>query len=146
MERKHLSVAIFAVVSFVGCASWWANTPSHIIDVAAIVTCVMTEYDKAPQPLTIAVAGDIALKCGLENADKVLDLVKAQKAAEARHVKPATSSSPPPCLSASTAPAASVAPSAVPVATAATLPTAASASIQPTKPTKPAASASGAKP
>jgi hypothetical protein len=76
-----------------GCASWWANTPSHVIDVAKIVTCVMTEIDKEPP----SKPADIAIKCGLENADAVLDLVKAQRAAEARHVKPGA---PPPCASA----------------------------------------------
>ena len=128
MELKHLSVATFAVASFVGCASWWSNTPSHVIDVAKIVTCVMTEIDKVPTPPI----QDIAVKCGLENADAVLDLVKAQKAAEARHAKPA-GSSPPPCLSAS-----ATAPTAAPTATS----TATSAAVGSAQPAKPATSGS----
>lgn len=155
MERKHLFVAVFVVLSFVGCASWWANTPNHVIDIAKIVTCVMTEIDKVPAPPP----QDIALKCGLENADAVLDLVKAQKAAEARHVKPAASSSPlpPPCGSASAvvpapAPAAVSAPLAsAPVATPIPTTTAsagvkpvvtASASAKPAASTKPATTGS----
>jgi len=77
------------IVTFgpVACASWWANTPSHITDVAAILKCVGEKADEGKTPK------DIAIECGLENADKVLDLLKQQRALEARHSKAGTATS-----------------------------------------------------
>lgn len=64
-----------ACLAVTGC-SWL--TPRHIRDVASIVTCVADLDDAGKNPKEIAIA------CGLENADRVLDLIKAQKALAAR--------------------------------------------------------------
>lgn len=98
--RRHMFAFFVSVVPLLlaaSCASWWAHTPEHMRDVAKILTCVMDAYDQGVKPL------DIAVKCGVENADAVLDLITAQRAAEARHAKVATSTCP--STSAASAPA-----------------------------------------
>lgn len=64
-----------ACLSLTGCA-WFSGR--HVRDVASIVTCVADMHDAGAPP------GEIALTCGLENADRVLDLIKAQKAIAAK--------------------------------------------------------------
>jgi len=106
MRTSSRSLAFLVAVALlcISCASWWARTPEHLRDVGKILSCVMAEHDAGTKML------DIVVKCGLQNEQEVLDLVTAQKAAEARHVKagvgpcPSASVSPTPSASASSAP------------------------------------------
>lgn len=74
------AVALFAGLGLapVGCASWWARTPQHVGDIAAIYVCVAEKTEAGHD------AASVALACGLENADRVIDLLKVQKAVAAR--------------------------------------------------------------
>ena len=99
MKTSTSPIYLWIVTAFFAlccaCASWWARTPEHLKDVGKILSCVMAEYDVGTKVL------DIVVKCGLQNEQEVLDLVTAQKTAEARHVKAAGIG---PCPSASVAP------------------------------------------
>lgn len=65
---KYLLPPLFALS---GCA--WLSSANHTKDLARILACVSGEAAAGKTP------GEIALTCGLENADAVLDLVsKAQ--------------------------------------------------------------------
>ena len=98
MKTSTSPIYLWIVTAFFAlccaCASWWARTPEHLKDVGKILSCVMAEYDVGTKVL------DIVVKCGLQNEREVLDLVTAQKAAEARHVKAGVG----PCPSASVSP------------------------------------------
>lgn len=116
---KHLhSVLLASCIATAGCPSWWQRTPEHIEDVAKIVDCVMNEYDKDPRPSI----STIAMTCGLKNWQEVLDLVQAQKTAEARHSKSSVCASAGVSTVASTSASVSAAPSAKPSATPSTKP------------------------
>lgn len=95
---KTSRISLWIVTAFFAfccaCASWWARTPEHLQDVGKILSCVMAEYDAGTKVL------DIVVKCGMQNEQEVLDLVTAQKTAEARHVKASATG----CPSASVAP------------------------------------------
>jgi len=93
-SSRYLVSLVAAAVLCLSCASWWARTPEHLKDVGKILSCVMAEYDAGTKVL------DIVVKCGLQNEQEVLDLVTAQKTAEARHVKAGVG----PCPSASVSP------------------------------------------
>jgi len=99
MKTSTSPIYLWIVTAFFAlccaCASWWARTPEHLRDVGKILSCVMGEYDAGTKIL------DIVVKCGLQNEQEVFDLVTAQKAAEARHVKAAGVG---PCPSASASP------------------------------------------
>jgi len=105
-SSRYLVSLVAAAVLCISCASWWARTPEHLKDVGKILSCVMAEYDAGTKVL------DIVVKCGLQNEQEVLDLVTAQKTAEARHVKAAGIG---PCPSASVAPTPSASASSAPV-------------------------------
>jgi hypothetical protein len=87
----------------------------------------MAEHDAGTKLL------DIAVKCGLQNEQEVLDLVTAQKTAEARHAKAAGVG---PCPSASVAPTPSASAS-----TPAPVPSSSASVAKPTASAKPAGSA-----
>lgn len=80
-------VALGFGLGLAGCPSWWARTPEHVKDVAAILACVV---EKAETGMKLV---DIAITCGVENADKVLDILKTQQAIEAKHAAKLASSS-----------------------------------------------------
>lgn len=66
----------------------WLSKPSHYADMARILNCISAEAAAGKSP------ADIALTCGLDNADAVIDLVtKSQGVASAapKMAKPAAS-------------------------------------------------------
>ena len=79
-----LPLLLVLLVPLVGCA--WLSKPSHYADMARILSCISAEAAAGKS------AGEIALTCGLENADAVIDLVtKSQGVASAapKMAKPA---------------------------------------------------------
>ena len=81
-----LPLILVLLVPLVGCA--WLSKPSHYADAARILACISGEAAAGKS------ATDIALTCGLENADAVIDLVtKSQGVASAapKMAKPAAS-------------------------------------------------------
>lgn len=81
-----LPLLLVLLVPLVGCA--WLSKPSHYADAAKILSCISAEAAAGKS------AGEIALTCGLENADAVIDLVtKSQGVASAapKMAKPAAS-------------------------------------------------------
>lgn len=78
---KFLPIA--AMLMLVGCAFL---TPSHTADILQIAACVLDESSKvAPHRFpTVAEAGQIATKCGAENAEAVVDLVRMHRVAASR--------------------------------------------------------------
>ncbi len=84
---KRLAV-VLACLPLVACS--WLSRPSHYADAARILACISAEAAAGKG------AGEIALTCGLENADAVIDLVtKSQGVAAAapKMAKPAPSAS-----------------------------------------------------
>ena len=85
-----LPLLLVLLVPLAGCA--WLSKPSHYADMARILTCISAEASAGKGP------AEIALTCGLENADAVIDLVtKSQGVASAapKMAKPAPSASVP---------------------------------------------------
>lgn len=83
-----LPLLLVLLVPLVGCA--WLSKPSHYADAAKILSCISAEAAAGKSP------ADIALTCGIENADAVIDLVtKSQGVASAapKMAKPAPSGS-----------------------------------------------------
>lgn len=83
-----LPLLLVLLVPLAGCA--WLSRPSHYADMARILTCISAEASAGKGP------AEIALTCGLENADAVIDLVtKSQGVASAapKMAKPAASAS-----------------------------------------------------
>lgn len=83
-----LPLILVLLVPLVGCA--WLSKPSHYADAARILSCISAEAAAGKS------AGEIALTCGLENADAVIDLVtKSQGVASAapKMAKPAAAGS-----------------------------------------------------
>lgn len=74
-----LPLLLVLLVGLPGCASWWSRTPQHVGDVAAILACVAEKTEAGHD------ATSVALACGLENADRVVDLLKVQRQLEAKH-------------------------------------------------------------
>ena len=84
-----LPLLLVLLVPLVGCA--WLSRPSHYADAAKILSCISAEAAAGKSPEAIA------LTCGLENADAVIDLVtKSQGVASAapKMAKPAASVKP----------------------------------------------------
>jgi hypothetical protein len=84
-----LPLLLVLLVPLAGCA--WLSKPSHYADTARILTCISAEAAAGKSP------AEIAFKCGLENADAVIDLVtKSQGVASAapKMAKPAASVKP----------------------------------------------------
>lgn len=83
-----LPLLLVLLVPMAGCA--WLSKPSHYADAAKILSCISAEAAAGKSP------AEIALTCGLENADAVIDLVtKSQGVASAapKMAKPAPSGS-----------------------------------------------------
>jgi len=62
---KHLLLTLAILTS--GCA--WFSRANHAKDLASILSCISGEAAAGKSP------GEIALTCGLENADEVIDLI-----------------------------------------------------------------------
>ena len=81
-------ILLVLVLPVLACS--WLSRPSHYADAAKILACISAEAAAGKG------AADIALTCGLENADAVIDLVtKSQGVASAapKMAKPAASAS-----------------------------------------------------
>lgn len=64
-----------------GCALF---TPAKVADVATITECVLANESMCQGGITLACAAQIAERCALEDAQQVIDILAAHKAAEHR--------------------------------------------------------------
>lgn len=78
--------AACAILVFAGCA-WF--TPTHMQDVATVGECVLTNEGLCSGGVTLACAEKIAQVCAVEDAQQVIDLLAAHKAAEKREAEAA---------------------------------------------------------
>lgn len=83
MRTPFLFLLATGIGGAVGCAFLTAN---HTRDILTIASCVLVEAatvapNRLPSPPE---AAQIAVKCGAENADAVLDLIRAKRQAAAR--------------------------------------------------------------
>lgn len=75
-----LGLRVLPLVFLLGCG-WF--TPAHGADIIKILGCVLTESAKvAPNRMpTLEEAAAIALTCGADDADSVIDMVSAHRTA-----------------------------------------------------------------
>lgn len=90
-SSSMMTMIVFVVSATIGC-SWFQRTPEHAGDLGRILVCIDEKLDLGLSPTEVAVA------CGIENIDAILDLVKARKARAAAKssasAKPSTSAVP----------------------------------------------------
>lgn len=68
---------LLTLFTLAGCASWFAKTPQHVVDVAVLVECIIAHDTEPP--------AQIVVECAAENEQQVIDLIAAEKKAAQKH-------------------------------------------------------------